>query len=236
MRLRGLWAALLILALCVPLLADTVDHTQDEIALGRQLAHKFEAGHRVIVGDSERLNRIEQRLIPVTGRSNLAWQVQEVDGSDVNAITFPGGFIYVYKGLLDQRLDDDEVAGVLGHETAHAVLSHGFKKLEGIYLLDKLNRHFLHHGIDSGTLSQMFDMLVVNGVGRRMEYEADYYGVHYAVKAGYEPHGLLRVLQLFERLEASHPGTMAKLVATHPPAADRVVHVEQELREMGIQP
>ncbi|MHB2017741.1 MAG: M48 family metalloprotease [Candidatus Xenobia bacterium] len=233
--MRRWLVALLVLVLGLPLLADT-DRSQDEIALGRQLSQQFERKHHLISGDSAHLNRLEQRLVPVTGRPDLVYRVSEVDTPDINAITFPGGFIYVFRGLMEQHFDDDELAGVLGHETAHAVRSHGYKKLLGISVLDRIDRRFLHHGIDQGSLSRMIDILLVTGVGRRMEYEADYYGVQYAASAGFEPHGLLRVLKLFAHLETSHPSQMSKLLATHPPAADRVVRVEQELREMGIRP
>ena len=234
MRRHGLWLIMLVLLMAVPIFAES-DHTQDEIDLGREVSQKFESKNHIITGDqTARLRRIEAKLVPATERTNLPYQVKEVDGDDINAITFPGGYIYVFKGLLEQNLDDDELAGVLGHESAHAALSHGYKRLEEISLLDAATRKLLHHSIDEGSVSKLMNMLLLNGVGRRFEDQADYMGVQYANKAGFEPHGLLRVLQLFVKLEGERSSTMARLMATHPPATERVARVKKELREMGI--
>lgn len=231
---RRWWAVcLLLVVLCAPVLAVS---DEDEVDIGRQLSGSLEKQVHILHDDATRshLQSIIERLAPGTGRA-LPYHVELIDAPDINAITFPGGFIYVYRGLLALHPNDDEFAGVLGHEMAHAVFSHGYKKLVEMTLMKRFEER-VHNSRFSGLTgtAKLTNVLLLDGVGRRAENEADYWGVKFAAKAGYDPRGLLDVLEVFARMERQHPSLMQKMFATHPPPQERILRVRRELREMGV--
>ena len=229
---RSHWPFLLLaVLLCVlalrPMLADDEDpeQTQEEITMGRTATRAFEHQVHVIASGPqvERLRAILKKLVPQTGRTNLPYRVKLVDVPDVNAVTFPGGFIYVFRGLLDLRPDDSELAGVLGHELAHAALSHGYRKMIGMEALGQLL------GSDSG--GQMVQLLTVTGVGRHYERSRQ---VRRALRLshGYDASGLLNTLGLLQKLGHDNPGLVSHMFATHPPVAERIKRLQAEIHQM----
>lgn len=234
---RKLLAALsLLLLVVVPLLHhpgfaqsdddDDPEQTQEEISLGHQATKQFERQvHVVSTGaDVDRLHRILKRLVPVTGRK-LPYTVKLVNLRDVNAVTFPGGFIYFFRGLMDLHPDDNELAGVMGHELAHAVCSHSYRKLEEMQVAGLVT------GNDS-VVGQLTQLLMVVGVGRTYENQADRLGVQYAWKAGYNPHGLLNMMETFKQLSRTEPGLIGHLLATHPPVDERIKRISAEIKTL----
>ncbi len=204
------------------------EQTRDEIKMGREATHDFDKKiHLIQHGPQiERLRRILKRLVPHSGRPDLPYSVKLIDDKTVNAITFPGGFIYVFRGLLDQKPSDDMLACVLGHEVTHAARSHTYRKLLQMKALG-----FLTGGSD-GILSATTKILLLNGVGRTYENQADRVGLHVAADAGYDPRAMIATMQMLERVEKEHPGLLTSLIATHPPLPDRIKKIQAELAAM----
>ncbi|MBM3462668.1 MAG: hypothetical protein FJX76_11255 [Armatimonadetes bacterium] len=122
--MKRLLAFLVALLLTAPAGAAQVTVAQ-EIEVGRAGAAQFEKGVRLLGGEPlARIQRIGQRVAAATGRTDLPFTFKLVDAPEVNAISFPGGFIYVYRGFMDANPSDDELAGTLGHEVAHVVQRH----------------------------------------------------------------------------------------------------------------
>lgn len=224
MAFQRIWFLLLLgAAVCRASMSARADllhiDRQEEIAYGRAACARLESQVRVITSGPQyaRVVRIGRRVSAATG-VNLPFTFKIIDSPVINAITLPGGFVYVCRGLLDQGIDDDGLAGVLGHECAHAVKSHGFKLLIPIITV---SRHLPASARDN-VVSKLIAIITVDGVGRHFELEADRLGVGYAAAAGYDPAGLIRVLQLFERLSKTNPSLMQKLLSTHPPNEERI--------------
>ena len=103
-----------------------------EISMGKDVAAQLEAKYGVVQDDDlqARVDNIGQRLVAVCDRQDLTYSFKVLNSDEVNAMAVPGGFIYVFKGLLDYMPSDDELAGVLGHEVGHIVKRHSVKQVE----------------------------------------------------------------------------------------------------------
>lgn len=235
--LRAALAMLVLLATVrfgvVPAQADLTDRipVSEDISLGREASSKFERSVRLLGGPMlDRIQRIGARVATACGRTDMPFSFKLVDDPHINAITFPGGFIYVFRGLMDHQPDDQELAGVLGHEITHATKRHAIKKiLPGAILMSRAGR------LPSDVRQKILALYQVGAglpLGRRFELEADHIGVQVANRAGYDPEGLIRVLEFFEKMEKSHPGLMERLLATHPPATERLRKLRPEVARL----
>lgn len=228
--------SLVVLALLASFVARPVDagiipiDRKQEADLGREVTAKFEQQVRLITSGEqyERVTRIGAKVAANTGVPELPWTFKVVDDPSVNAITFPGGYIYVFKGLLDQGIDDDALAGVLGHECAHAVKSHAIKKIVPIVLVGKV----LPGPIKRTMATKILAELTINGVGRRFELESDQLGAGYCYQAGWKPEGLLAVFELFIQLRQNHPSLIQKLLATHPEPEVRIKKLKPVIKKL----
>jgi len=207
---------------------DDAEMTREEIRLGRDATKQFERQVRVVASGPavERMRAMVKRLGRASGRP-LPYSVKLVEDVQVNAITFPGGFIYVFRGLLDQGPDDDMLANILGHEVIHGARSHGYRRLLQMQALGTIT------GGQDSLVSGMTKVLLLNGVGRTYENQADRLGMRLAARAGYDPRGMLRTMLMLKRVGDDRPGLLSGLIATHPPTADRIKKVTAELKAMG---
>lgn len=105
---------------------------QQEIEMGRETAMALEAQYGVVQDYElqERVNRIGQSLVAVSDRQDLEYTFKVLNCDEVNALACPGGFVYVFKGLIDYMPSDSELAGVLGHEVSHIVEKHTVHQIE----------------------------------------------------------------------------------------------------------
>ena len=108
---------------------------QQDIEIGRQSAAQAERELPVIRDASldSFLNGVIQRLVAVAPGARYPYRVRAVDSSDINAFTFPGGFLYVNRGLLAATRNESELAGVLAHEVSHVALRHGTHEASKAY-------------------------------------------------------------------------------------------------------
>lgn len=226
------WLLVLVLAATCALVAcpawaasgdeDDAEMLKAEVSIGREATRKYERTVRVVSTgpDVERLRRILKKLVPWSGRPRLPYSVKVVENPQVNAITFPGGMIYFYRGLLAQNMDESMLAAVMAHEVAHAARSHGYRKMLQMKALGLLT------GGQDGLVSGLSKILFLNGVGRTYESQADRLGWQMVARAGYDPRGMVRMLELLVRLSHDKPGLLSGLVATHPPPAERLKKVK----------
>ncbi|MBM3462582.1 MAG: hypothetical protein FJX76_10825 [Armatimonadetes bacterium] len=219
----GLAVLLLLIALVMPVDAGLLNFpVQEEINVGRKAAERFESSQHMMGGPQlARIQRIGRKVAGATGRTDLPFTFKLVDNDAINAITFPGGYVYVFRGLMECEPDDDELAGVLGHELVHATQSHAFKRLFMLRMLRRAQVKLTGQEQDNAA-TQVLEVLSGSGLGRQLEYEADRIGVGFSNRAGYDPKGLLRVLEFFDKMEHSKPQLLERLVASHPPARARI--------------
>lgn len=223
--LLALWALVICPAWAAPAEDDDADLQKVEVSIGRDASRQYERTVRVVARGPEvdRLRRILKKIAPLSGRPGLPYSVKIVESPQVNAITFPGGFIYFYRGLLAQKPDEAMLAAVMAHEVVHAAKSHSYRKMMQMKALGLLT------GGQDGLVSGVSKVLLLSGVGRTYETQADRLGVRLLAKAGYDASAMVRVLQLLQRLDSENPGLLSSLVATHPPTADRIKKVKAEL-------
>ncbi|GEJ56118.1 M48 family metallopeptidase [Anaeromyxobacter diazotrophicus] len=216
-------------------LAKALISDQQESQLGVQVKQQLEQEQHVkylqdpaVVGF---VKGITDKILPLAEkeRPGVKWQVHVIDDpKTVNAFATPGGYLYVYSGLLLAADTPAEVAGVLSHEAGHVVARHSARQMVDAMGLEAVAALAL--GKNPSALSQ-----VVAGAGgkglmlansREDETEADEYGARFASGAGYDPRGLITFFQKLEKLEGQQPG-FAKFLSDHPPTPDRVSHLEQ---------
>lgn len=193
-----------------------------------------------------RVQAIFDKVVPAARemRGDLRYQISVLKSDVPNAFSLPGGRTFITRGLVELLDDDDQIAGVIGHELAHTVKSHGTKGfgrdlgmiLFYDFLLDKIEDH---QRADALELANLSFALVSTGYSRSAETEADEIGFLFAVSGGYDPLGLALALEKIEerqRQEARRAGRtrdVPEFFRTHPLTENRVRHIRTLAREMG---
>ena len=156
------------------------------------------------------------------------------DPATVNAFAMPGGYIYIYSGLLLKAESEAEVIGVLGHEVAHVTQRHVAERLVAAYGLQTVTDMAI--GKNPGQLSQIAAGLAANGYllkyGRDQERESDRVGLSYVLRAGYNPQGMV---SFFEKLAAGGPRPPV-ILSSHPDPADRAEELQKLIAKQSSVP
>ncbi|MBI3317419.1 MAG: M48 family metalloprotease [Candidatus Omnitrophica bacterium] len=213
-----------------PLIQDfNVVSVDQERQLGEQMAAQIE-GEMAFSRDAaaqQRVQKVGQRLVASLNRRDFNYEFFVVQDKDPNAFTIPGGKIYVHTGLLQFADNESEIAGVIGHEIAHAYLRHpakgisrqlGAQQLAGLLFKDTQGK--------LKTLAlQMAGGGILTRYSRQDEYEADEIGYQILKSSGYKTDGLLRFLRKLQGLQTGSASPLAFL-STHPPTPDRIARLE----------
>jgi Zn-dependent protease with chaperone function len=177
---------------------------------------------------SQRLNRIAQRLIPHTGAWNARakdwqWQVALIRSDQINAFCLPGGKIAFYTGILDQlQLSDDEAAMIMGHEMAHALREHARERLAKGTATSfglRLGAELLGLGNLGGVAADLGSQLLTLKFSREDESEADLVGLELAARGGYRPDA---GVSLWKKMAAANEKSGLSFLSTHPSGPDRI--------------
>ncbi len=169
-------------------------------------------------------------------RPEVTWQVFVIDDAKtVNAFATPGGYLYVYRGLLETAQNEAELAAVMAHETGHVVARHAARSLVMAYGLDAMVS--LAAGNNPGLLTQLTTGIAGKGAllahSRADETEADEYGARYASAAGYDPHAFPTFFQRLQASEGSSPGVLVYL-SDHPATGDRIAHINGFIQSQNL--
>lgn len=169
-------------------------------------------------------------------RPEVQYRTYGVPGDAINAFTIPGGASYIYQGLLS-RFNEPVICGVLGHEIAHEAKRHVMDKtiaLYGIqYLTDLVNQG------RTRDLAELVLKVIWRGYERGNEFEADICSIHYNLKADLWPYGIKYFLEWLVSVEEAPTDALKELLgdllATHPPATERLEKVNKELAKLGVE-
>jgi septum formation protein len=179
------------------------------------------------VDANERVERILKRIVEVCDRQELVYTIKVIDEDKLNAISLPGGYIYIFKGLIDKVDNDDQLASVIAHEVGHITARHSVKRMQAMYgdlalqiAAMQTNSNFAS-GVNVALTSAFFSH------AREAEYEADRLGIKYMRKAGYntdEMAGMLKILKAQQDKERSTPYSYWR---THPYLTQRIAAARQ---------
>jgi predicted Zn-dependent protease len=209
-----------------------------EIAWGKQLADEV-ARESKIDDDpilSEYVNRVGQNLAR-NSDAKVPFTFRVIDGEELNAFALPGGYVFVYTGLIKLASEEDEFAGALAHEIAHVAARHmtcraseqQVAKVAGVIpgvLLGGLG------GLAARQAAGAAIPMTFLSFSRHDEAEADYLGVQYMYAAGYDPTGAVSIFEKLEALQKTQPGAVARVLATHPMSSDRIDKTEEEIQRI----
>ena len=209
---------------------------EDEIKMGRETAQSLEAKYGLSQDYylNERVDRIGQRLAAVCGRNEITYSFKVLNSNEVNALACPGGFIYVFKGLMDYMPSDTELAGVLGHEVGHVAKKHTEHSIEK-QLWTSLILLAATRGQGLG-LVQAAQQALFAGYSRTDERGADKEGVNNTIKAGFNPYAMLITVQKLDDLSKQGGGAKYGLFSSHPEPEERVKRVMKQLKAYDIHP
>ena len=210
--------------------------TDWEIRVGKQYSMEVEKSAHLVTDPVivEYVNRIGQNLVK-NSDAKVPFTIKVIDSDEINAMALPGGFFYVNSGLIMNCDEEAELAGVMAHEISHVVAHHAarqqtklnYAQLASIPLMIMTEGTWTGYGIYEA--SQLAIPISFLKFSRMDEAEADYLGVQYMYKAGYDPQSFITLFEKLDSLEKHKPGTLAKAFSDHPQTPDRIAHSEDEI-------
>ena len=182
------------------------------------------------------VNRVGRWVASQSSRPDLKWSFAVLDTPTINAFAVPGGTIFLSIGLVKRLTNESELAGVIGHEIAHVMQRHHVKAIQAIAKQDLLKMGLTEAADRSGksglakegikvAVSSGMDIMA-KGLDKADECEADRIGAVLSARAGYDPYGLVAVLQMLAALKAEESG-ISLLMSTHPTPSDRLIELEK---------
>jgi beta-barrel assembly-enhancing protease len=207
-----------------------------EIGLGKGLAQEVERSSKLIDDPVvvEYVNRVGQNLVR-NSDAKVPFTIKVIDSDEVNAFALPGGFFYVNSGLILRAQEESELAGVMAHEISHVTARHGTKQatkgemmqLATIPLMLLGPGGWAGYGIYQAM--QLAIPLSYLKFSRDDEREADFLGLQYMYKAGYDPNAYVTFFERIQADEKRRPGTIPRFFSTHPPTPDRIAGAQKEI-------
>src|SRR5271154_3082714 len=210
---------------------------EGQVARGRGYAQQIEAQIKLVNDPvvTEYVNRIGQNLVR-NSDAQVPFTIKVIDSDVVNAMALPGGFFYVNSGLILAADEEAELAGVMAHEISHVAACHLAREQTRYTLMQMatIPLIFVGGGIGYGAYEAAGPaaMMGILKFSRGFEAEADYLGVEYMYRAGYDPSAFVSFFEKIQAMEKKKPGTMSKAFDTHPQTPDRIEKTQEEIRKI----
>ncbi|HEX3438665.1 MAG TPA: M48 family metallopeptidase [Pseudacidobacterium sp.] len=213
--------------------------TEGEIKMGKQYADEIEKSTKLINDPvvTEYINRIGQNIVK-NSDCKVPFTIKVIDTDEINAMALPGGFFYVNSGLVLAADEEAELAGVMAHETAHVCAHHAaremtrmnYAQLGTIPLIMMTGYSWTGYGIyEAVSFAIPMTFLMFS---REFESQADYLGLQYMYRAGYDPQAFVTFFEKIQNLEKTKPGAVAKAFSNHPQTPDRIQHTQEEIAKI----
>jgi predicted Zn-dependent protease len=202
--------------------------------MGKQYSMQVENSVKLVQDPvvNEYVNRIGQNLVR-NSDAKVPFTIKVIDSDEVNAFALPGGFFYVNSGLILAADEEAELAGVMAHEISHVAARHGMRQMTRANWaqIGTLPLIFVGGGIGYGIYEAagLGLPLTFMKFQRNFEAEADYLGLQYMYKTGYDPQAFISFFEKIQAKEKKKPGTIAKAFASHPQTPDRIEASQKEI-------
>jgi hypothetical protein len=213
--------------------------TDTEIKMGKGYSMEIEKSTRFITDPviTEYVNRIGQNIVK-NSDCKVPFTIKVIDSDEINAMALPGGFFYVNSGLILNADEEAELAGVMAHETAHVCAHHAVREqtrmnyvqLGTIPLIMMTGYSWTGYGIYEAT--QFAVPMTFLKFSRDFEAQADFLGIQYMYRAGYDPQAFIAFFEKVQALEKRKPGLVAKAFSDHPQTPDRILHSQEEIAKI----
>jgi predicted Zn-dependent protease len=210
---------------------------EGQVASGRQYAQQIESQIKLINDPviTEYVNRVGQNLVR-NSDAQVPFTIKVIDSDVVNAMALPGGFFYVNSGLILAADEEAEMAGVMAHEIAHVAACHYGREMTRANLLQlaSLPAIFMGGALGYGIYQGLGLAIPLTFLhfSRGFEAEADYLGIEYMYRAGYDPSAFVSFFEKIQAMEKKKPGTLSKAFDTHPQTPDRIGKSQDEIRKI----
>jgi predicted Zn-dependent protease len=210
---------------------------EGQVARGRVYAQQIESEIKLVNDPviTEYVNRIGQNLVR-NSDAQVPFTIKVIDSDVVNAMALPGGFFYVNSGLILAADEEAEMAGVMAHEIAHVAACHYGREMTRANLLQMASIPFIFMGGGIGYAAYegmgLGIPLAFLHFSRGFEAEADYLGIEYMYRAGYDPSAFVSFFEKIQAMEKKKPGTLSKAFDTHPQTPDRIEKSQDEIRKI----
>ena len=210
---------------------------EKEIQMGRQLAAEIERQVKLVEDPTinEYVNRVGQNLVR-NSDAKVPFTIKVVESDEINAFALPGGFFYVNSGLILAADDESELAAVMSHEIAHVAARHGTKQASKAELINFASIPLIFMGGVGGfAIRQAAGFLIplqFLQFSRGDEAEADYLGLQYLYKTGYDPGAAVSFFEKLQAKESARPGSVSKMFSTHPPTGDRIELTKKNIEQI----
>ncbi len=207
---------------------------EKQIAMGKQYAQQVESSVKLIQDPvvTEYVNRVGQNLVR-NSDSQVPFTIKVIDSDEINAFALPGGFFYVNSGLILAADEEAELAGVMAHEIAHVAACHAARENTRGNLMQMASIPLIfvggaigYAGYEAAGLALPLTFLHFS---RGFEAEADYLGLQYMYKSGYDPQAFISFFEKVQAQEKKKPGSLAKAFSTHPQTPDRIEKSQEEI-------
>ncbi len=205
-----------------------------QIAQGKAFAQQVESTAKLVKDPvvTEYVNRIGQNLVR-NSDARVPFTIKVIDSDDVNAFALPGGFFYVNSGLILAADNEAELAGVMAHEIGHVAACHAAREQTRGSLAQLASIPLIFVGGMAGYGAYEAASIAVPMTflkfSRGFEAQADYLGVEYMYKAGYDPEAYIDFFEKIQAKEKKQPGFLAKAFETHPMTPNRITKAQEEI-------
>jgi len=211
---------------------------EEEIAIGLQHAPDMAAQHGGLHPDQRLqtfVDQVGQKLVDNTMARETPYNYEFHllrDDQTINAFALPGGQIFITHALLSKLENEDQVAGVLGHEIGHVLGKHSAERVENSSMWQTISMG-AEVGAGAGQAAGAIGQNILLGNGRGDELESDDLGVLFMIKAGYNPYEMIGVMKILK--EAGGPNRTPEFQSTHPDPENRIEQIEASILKYGYQ-
>ncbi|MFN8008729.1 MAG: M48 family metallopeptidase [Terriglobia bacterium] len=210
---------------------------EKEIALGKQLSLEVEQTNRILDDPeiTEYINRLGQNIVR-NSDAQVPFVVKVIDSDEVNAFALPGGYFYVNTGLIMATQEESELAGVMAHEVAHVAARHATEQFSKGRLINLASVPLIFVGGPVGLGIQQAITLLIPlqflQFSRGSEREADFLGLQYMYKTGYDPQSFISFFEKVAAQEKRKPGFLSRAFSSHPMTKERISRAQKEIQEL----